>query len=450
MPVSKTASSSFRASASSTFGPFARRRGFPTYQRPLHSTSSTPLTPNISSSKYRSPKWLYLQLPFGILVLGGLAYSMRMGPVIANDALPVQPVTLAQVDEVTKKRENITRRSPMRLRMEALIKEHQNRIVFALENLDGKKFVRDEWIRPAGGSGISCVLQDGNIFEKAGVNISIVYGELPRPALEKMRADHKSIVLSDVEKLNFFAAGISLVLHPHNPMAPTVHMNYRYFETSDPRDPVNATGTSPQNWWFGGGTDLTPCYLFEEDAQHFHKTIKAACDKHDKDYYPRFKKWCDTYFRIPHRNESRGLGGIFFDDLEANSRPNSRNPQEEIFQFVASGLGSFLPSYLPVIKKRMDMPYLPQQKMWQQIRRGRYVEFNLINDRGTSFGLRTPGARVESILMSLPLTARWEYMSKLSIPRRNTGTHRCAVFALILILMTLTEGCRSCMWHRST
>ncbi|KIW77913.1 hypothetical protein Z517_07746 [Fonsecaea pedrosoi CBS 271.37] len=329
---------------------------------------------------------------------------------IANDSPPIQPVNLAEVDEVTKSKQKITRNSPMRLRMEALIKEHQNRIVFALENVDGMKFRRDEWTRPAGGSGISCVLQDGNVFEKAGVNISVVYGELSRPAIEKMRSDHQSFVASDVDKLNFFAAGISLVLHPHNPMAPTVHMNYRYFETSDPRDPVNATGTSQQNWWFGGGTDLTPCYLFEEDAQHFHKTVKAACDKHDKDYYPRFKKWCDSYFRIPHRNEARGIGGIFFDDLEASSRPGSRNPQEEIFQFVVSGLESFLPSYLPIVKKRKDMPYLPQQKLWQQIRRGRYVEFNLINDRGTSFGLRTPGARVESILMSLPLTARWEYM----------------------------------------
>lgn len=349
-------------------------------------------------------------MSFGTLFLATLIYSMSRGEPAANDSPPAQLISLAEVDEVTKRRQKISRKSPMRLRMEALIQEHQNRIVFALENIDGKKFQRDEWNRPHGGGGISCVLQDGNVFEKAGVNTSVVYGELTRPAIEKMRADHKSFVDSDVEKLNFFAAGISLVLHPHNPMAPTVHMNYRYFETSDPRDPVNATGTSQQNWWFGGGTDLTPCYLFEEDAQHFHKTLKAACDKHDKDYYPRFKKWCDSYFKITHRNETRGIGGIFFDDLEASSLPTSRNPQEDIFQFVVSGLESFLPSYLPIIKKRKDMPFLPQQKEWQQIRRGRYVEFNLIHDRGTSFGLRTPGARVESILMSLPLTARWEYM----------------------------------------
>ena len=301
----------------------------------------------------------------------------------------------------------------MRLRMEALIKEHQNRIVFALEHIDGKKFVRDEWNRTHGGGGISCVLQDGNVFEKAGVNVSVVYGELPRSAIEKMRADHRSFVENDVEKLNFFAAGISLVLHPHNPMAPTVHLNYRYFETSDPRDPVNATGSAPQNWWFGGGTDLTPSYLFEEDAKHFHKTLKGACDKHDKGYYPKFKSWCDNYFKIPHRGESRGIGGIFFDDLDASTRPNSRDPREDLFQFCVSGLEAFLPSYLPIIRKRNEMPYLPQHKEWQQLRRGRYVEFNLINDRGTSFGLRTPGARIESILMSLPLTARWEYMHPL-------------------------------------
>jgi coproporphyrinogen III oxidase len=329
------------------------------------------------------------------------------------DGPPIQVTSLAEVDEVTKSKSPINKYSPMRLRMEALIKEHQNRIVFALEKIDGNKFHRDEWNRSHGGGGISCVLQDGNVFEKAGVNISVVYGELPRSAIEKMRADHKSFVDNNVEKLNFFAAGISLVLHPHNPMAPTVHLNYRYFETSDPRDPVNATGSAPQNWWFGGGTDLTPSYLFEEDAKHFHKTIKTACDKHDKDYYPKFKKWCDHYFRIPHRGESRGVGGIFFDDLDASTM-STRNPQEDLFQFCVSGLESFLPSYLPILQRRKDMPYTPQQKAWQQIRRGRYVEFNLVNDRGTSFGLRTPGARIESILMSLPLTARWEYMHPVS------------------------------------
>lgn len=373
------------------------------------STSSRKPFQTSSASQPSIPKGL-AQVSAGVAVLGALLYTTRYGQTAEAEAPVQSAATLAEVDEVTKRRTKITKNSPMRLRMEALVQEQQNRIVFALEQIDGKKFKRDQWNRSQGGGGISCVLQEGNVFEKAGVNTSIVYGELSRPAIEKMRADHKSFVGADVDKLNFFAAGISLVLHPVNPMAPTVHLNYRYFETSDPRDPVNATGQAEQNWWFGGGTDLTPSYLFEDDARHFHKTIKAACDKHDKDYYPRFKKWCDLYFRIPHRDESRGLGGIFFDDMDVHSAPAAKNPQEELFQFCASGLDAFLPSYVPIIKKRKDMPYTPQQKEWQQLRRGRYVEFNLVNDRGTSFGLRTPGARIESILMSLPLTARWEYM----------------------------------------
>jgi coproporphyrinogen III oxidase len=359
-------------------------------------------------------RWRELAISSAIAAAALLAFAQSHNQVIRHDGPPMQTTSLAEVDEVTKRRMPIDRRSPMRLRMEALILEHQNRIVFALEDLDGSKFRRDEWSRPHGGGGVSCVLQDGNVFEKAGVNTSIVYGELPRAAIEKMRADHKSFVDPNIEKMNFFAAGISLVLHPHNPMAPTVHLNYRYFETSDPRDPVNATGTAQQNWWFGGGTDLTPSYLFEEDATHFHKTIKAACDKHDKSYYRKFKQWCDNYFRIPHRNESRGVGGIFFDDLDETAQPAAKDPREENFQFCVSGLEAFLPSYLPIIKRRKDMPYLPRHKEWQQVRRGRYVEFNLVNDRGTSFGLRTPGARIESILMSLPLTARWEYMHPIS------------------------------------
>ncbi len=296
----------------------------------------------------------------------------------------------------------------MRLQMEKMIKEHQDKIITALEKVDGsgKKFLRDSWERPNnGGGGTSGILQDGNVFEKAGVNISIVYGTLPRPAIVQMRADHKSFVDADVDKLDFFAAGLSLVLHPKNPMAPTVHLNYRYFETYDPNDPTSKNNT----WWFGGGTDLTPSYLFPEDAEHFHKTIKAACDAHDSSYYPRFKAWCDKYFFLPHRKESRGVGGIFFDDLDS-----SVATAPELLTFATTCLESFLPSYLPIIERRKNMPFTPEQKEWQQLRRGRYVEFNLVNDRGTSFGLRTPGARVESILMSLPLTARWEYMKEVA------------------------------------
>lgn len=284
----------------------------------------------------------------------------------------------------------------MRLRMEAFIKENQQEIVRTLEALDGKRFQTDKWDRPNGGGGISCVLQEGNVFEKAGVNTSVVYGTLPRGAIEKMRVNHKALD-PDVESLEFFAAGLSLVLHPHNPMAPTVHLNYRYFETANSDGSTNA-------WWFGGGTDLTPSYLFDEDVIHFHRNIKEACDAHDKDYYSRFKKWCDEYFHVKHRNETRGVGGIFFDDLDETEKD-----QESLFAFAQSCLGAFIPSYLPIIQRRKDMPYSDREKQWQQLRRGRYVEFNLVHDRGTAFGLNTPGARIESILMSLPLTARWQY-----------------------------------------
>ena len=296
----------------------------------------------------------------------------------------------------------------MRLRMEAFIKEQQQQIVHELEAIDGGRFRTDTWQRSSGGGGISCVLQDGKVFEKAGVNTSVVYGTLPRPAIERMRVNHKAMDPA-VESLEFFAAGISLVLHPQNPMTPTVHLNYRYFETANPDG-------SSQAWWFGGGTDLTPAYLFDEDAIHFHRTMKDACDKHDKNYYPRFKKWCDDYFRIKHRNESRGLGGIFFDDLDEQEKD-----QENIFSFVQDCCQAFLPSYLPILEKRKDMPYTNFEREWQLLRRGRYVEFNLVYDRGTSFGLNTPSARVESILMSLPKNASWYYMHE---PKSGTREGR--------------------------
>lgn len=281
--------------------------------------------------------------------------------------------------------------------MEAFIKEQQQNIVRELEKVDGKKFIQDAWDRKEGGGGISCVLQEGNVFEKAGVNISVVYGNLPRPAIQRMRVNHKALD-PDVESLPFFAAGLSVVLHPRNPYAPTVHFNYRYFETANADGSTNA-------WWFGGGTDLTPSYLFDEDAIHFHRTLKEACDRHDKSYYPRFKKWCDEYFSVKHRGESRGIGGIFFDDLDETEKD-----QENLFSFVQDCLKSFLPAYMPLLQRRIGMPYGEKEKTWQQLRRGRYVEFNLVHDRGTAFGLNTPGARIESILMSLPLTARWQYM----------------------------------------
>jgi len=339
----------------------------------------------------------------GVVFIGTLIYSMINGEAVPPDAsapkktLQLDGPTIAERDRLLKRESGVTQTSPMRLRMEAFIKEKQKEIVQALEAVDGKRFIRDEWHRPQGGGGISCVLQDGNVFEKAGVNTSVVYGTLPRPAIAKMRINHRALD-PDVESLDFFAAGLSLIVHPVNPMAPTVHLNYRYFETANADGSTNA-------WWFGGGTDLTPNYLFDEDVILFHRNLKEACDKHDKDYYSRFKKWCDDYFYVKHRGESRGVGGIFFDDLDETEKD-----QESLFAFCQSCLAAFLPTYIPIIQKRKDMHYTEKEKAWQQLRRGRYVEFNLVHDRGTAFGLNTPGARVESILMSLPLTARWQYM----------------------------------------
>ncbi|ORY64293.1 coproporphyrinogen III oxidase [Pseudomassariella vexata] len=332
-----------------------------------------------------------------LLAAAGAATVSVLTCAVANQKpLKLDSRSLADKDERTKREDGVTEESPMRLRMEEFIREKQKEIVFALEQIDGKAFRLDEWQRPNGGGGLSCVLQDGSVFEKAGVNISVVYGTLPKAAIDKMRVNHKN--LPDEEQLDFYALGLSMVLHPHNPMAPTVHLNCRYFETMKP------DGTS-QAWWFGGGSDLTPSYLFDEDAIHFHKTLKDACDKHDKDYYPRFKKWCDEYFCNKHRGEARGIGGIFFDDLD-----ETVVDAENGFAFIKEVLNSFLPSYLPIIEKRKDMPFTPTEKEWQQIRRGRYVEFNLVHDRGTAFGLNVPGSRVESILISLPLTAQWRYM----------------------------------------
>ncbi len=289
-----------------------------------------------------------------------------------------------------------TKMSSIKEKMEVLVRQKQKEIVSGLETLDTEKFRADSWTKPGnGGGGVSCVIQEGTCFEKGGVNISIVNGILPPQAIQQMRADHKSMNTDNTGSVGFYACGLSMVLHPYNPMAPTVHMNYRYFETTNPDG-------STQAWWFGGGADLTPSYLFEEDAIHFHKQLKYACDKHDPQYYPKFKKWCDEYFFIKHREESRGIGGIFFDDLD------DKTPGE-LLSFVTDCFDAFLPAYLPIMRKRKDLPYTPEEKKWQQLRRGRYVEFNLVIDRGTKFGLMTPGSRVESILMSLPVTASWLY-----------------------------------------
>ncbi|XP_041773322.1 oxygen-dependent coproporphyrinogen-III oxidase [Anopheles merus] len=292
-------------------------------------------------------------------------------------------------------------KNDMKCRMEELVMRIQHDFCRSLEAEEnfGKKFLVDRWERKEGGGGITCVLQDGDVFEKAGVNISVVHGNLPKGAIQQMRSRGKQ--LADGE-LPFFAVGVSAVIHPRNPFVPTIHFNYRYFEVTD--------STGQKQWWFGGGTDLTPYYLNEEDAKHFHRTLKEACDSHDATYYPKFKEWCDKYFSIPHRNESRGVGGIFFDDLDG---PDA----ERAFDFVSSCAHSVIPSYLPLVRQHKNDPYGDRHRQWQLLRRGRYVEFNLIYDRGTKFGLYTPGARYESILMSLPLNAKWEYMN---IPAQGT------------------------------
>ncbi|KAL0073952.1 coproporphyrinogen III oxidase, aerobic [Phycomyces blakesleeanus] len=292
--------------------------------------------------------------------------------------------------------EPLTNKDPIRLRHEAFVKNLQNSIVKAIEQVDGGKFERTSWQRAEhGGEGITCVLQDGAVIEKAGVAVSVVYSELSDTAIQQMRQD-RGKSLEGQGPFPYFVTGISLVMHGKNPHCPTVHMNYRYFEVMNPDG-------STKLWWFGGGADLTPVYLYEEDAVHFHAVHKAACDKHDLAYYPKFKPWCDTYFKNAHRGEGRGVGGIFFDDL-------ADKPAEQIFAFVQDCGNSFVDAYVPILKKRKDHAYDDEQVRWQQIRRGRYVEFNLIWDRGTRFGLHTPCARVESILMTLPLTVRWEYM----------------------------------------
>lgn len=321
----------------------------------------------------------------------------------------------------------------MREQVQTYIKDLQQRIIHSIEALDpnGPQFFNDSWQRPEGGYGQSSTIAGGKHIEKGGVNISVVHGRLPPGAIKQMRADHEGLPWSEgsTKSLPFFAAGLSLVIHPLCPEAPTVHANYRYFEISEEKSDGDGDGGSPTvvAWWFGGGSDLTPSYLFPEDAVHFHKTLKEACDPFGEALYPAFKQWCDQYFYIPHRSEARGIGGIFFDDLsthEHKALPNVENrprTQEDIWSFVRSCGDAFIPSYIPILQRRIAIPEnIPSpipgseehKRRWQLLRRGRYVEFNLVYDRGTKFGLNTPGARVESILMSLPDTASWEYRSK--------------------------------------
>ena len=267
----------------------------------------------------------------------------------------------------------------------------QDEICSTLEQRDGKSiFSNDEWFRTEGkgGGGRSKVIENGNVFEKGGVNTSVVYGKVT----DGMK---KHMTLNGAK---WFACGISIVLHPVNPFVPTVHCNYRMFELYDENDGVS-------DRWFGGGTDLTPYYLFEDDAVHFHTTYKNVCDKFDLSLYPAFKKDCDDYFVNTYRNnERRGIGGIFYD----HQRPSENHDPDFWMNFSKACANTFVPAYVPIVERRKNLPFTSDQKYWQEIRRGRYVEFNLLHDRGTIFGLKTNG-RTESILMSLPPTVRFEY-----------------------------------------
>jgi coproporphyrinogen III oxidase len=276
------------------------------------------------------------------------------------------------------------------------IRSLQDRICEELEAIDGKsKFVEDHWERAGGGGGKTRVITEGHVFEKGGVNTSEVFGTLPESMVQQLKIEHNK----------FFACGISLVLHPFNPFIPTVHANYRYFELYDQDGKV-------VDLWYGGGADLTPYYLFEEDAIHFHKIHRDVCNQFDPSYYPTYKQACDRYFFNHHRNEARGIGGIFFDYLRATST----EPADHWFDFTTKLGEAFLEAYLPIVRNRMSTPFSSDHKHWQELRRGRYVEFNLIHDKGTLFGLKTNG-RIESILMSLPPTVRWEYNYR---PQMNT------------------------------
>lgn len=275
-------------------------------------------------------------------------------------------------------------------------KSLQTNICRQLEETDGGgKFISDVWERPGGGGGISRVMTNGKIIEKGGVNFSEVWGKTPDATVKLL-----NLPFSDKEDYpEFFATGVSIVLHPSNPMVPIIHMNVRYFE-------IQSSASQPDKdiWWFGGGIDLTPHYINEEDAKYFHQHLKNICEQHHPSYYLEFKKWADDYFFIKHRNETRGVGGIFFDHLKAENGIT----KESRFHFVKSVGSAFAPVYTHFMKKNHGLPFAEKEKQWQYLRRGRYVEFNLVWDRGTKFGLETDG-RTESILMSLPPQANWEY-----------------------------------------
>ncbi len=277
----------------------------------------------------------------------------------------------------------------------------QDSICSALETADGQsRFIEEVWTREEGGGGRTRVIKDGAVLEKGGVNYSAVFGEAPEFLFrEKEHSSQSNISASS--RPQFYASGVSIVLHPQNPFVPIIHMNVRYFEMDN--------GTR----WLGGGIDLSPHYIFEEDARLFHKALKSVCDKHHPDYYLKFKRWADDYFYISHRNETRGIGGIFFDRLNEN---NGMRFADNLAFWKEVGL-AFAPLYTELIQRNQGKTFNEKNKQWQLLRRGRYVEFNLVYDKGTKFGLETNG-RVESILMSLPKTAGWDYNF---VPEKNSA-----------------------------
>ena len=273
--------------------------------------------------------------------------------------------------------------------VESYLRGLQQRIVDALAALDGQTFRQDHWTRPAGGGGVSCLIEEGHLIERGGVNFSHVMGDQLPPSASAHR--------SELAGRPFEAMGVSLVMHPRNPYCPTAHMNVRYFVAHPPKQEPEAAPV----FWFGGGMDLTPYYGFHEDAVHFHQTCRDALTPHGADYYPRFKDWCDRYFFLKHRNEARGVGGVFYDDL---NEPDF----EASFALTRSVGDAFIDAYTPILMRRRDHPWGERERDFQAYRRGRYVEFNLVYDRGTLFGLQS-GGRTESILMSMPPIVKWRY-----------------------------------------
>ncbi len=293
----------------------------------------------------------------------------------------------------------------------------QARIVAALEAIDGESFLRDEWTRPEGGGGISRVIEDGRVLERGGVNFSHVSGARLPPSATASRPE--------LAGRSFDALGVSLVVHPRNPYVPTVHLNVRMFVAH-----AHASAAQPQPqpiWWFGGGMDLTPYYGFAQDVVHFHRTCRASLVPFGEDVHPKYKKWCDEYFYVRHRQEPRGVGGIFFDDLNDGGF-------DRCFSLVRNVGDHFLPAYAPIVERRRDKPYGERERDFQAYRRGRYVEFNLVWDRGTLFGLQSNG-RTEAILMSLPPIVKWRYDWK-----PEPGTPEAALYSDFLVPRDWADG----------